>query len=57
MFGKDGIPTHIRIVRATGLGLDELAVAAVSQYVFEPASEFGTPVEIELNVEVNFQGL
>lgn len=55
MVGKDGIPTHVRILRATGLGLDELAVAAVSQYVFEPATEFGTPVEVELNVEVNFQ--
>lgn len=53
--GKDGIPTHINIVRATGLGLDELAVKAVSRYVFEPATESGAPVEMELNVEVNFQ--
>ena len=57
IIGKDGIPAHIRILHAAGLGLDELAVAAVSQYVFEPATEFGAPVEVELNIEVNFQGL
>jgi protein TonB len=35
--------------------LDEQAVAAVSQYTFQPAMENGAPVVVELNVEVNFQ--
>src|SRR5580698_2238424 len=38
-----------------GLGLDERAVAAVSQYTFQPATKDGSPVSVQLNVEVNFQ--
>jgi protein TonB len=34
--------------------LDEQAVKAVSQYTFQPATENGVPVAVELNVEVNF---
>jgi protein TonB len=37
------------------MGLDEKAVEAVRQYKFKPAREAGTPVPVELNVEVNFQ--
>jgi TonB family protein len=53
--GVDGKPTHIRIVRPIGLGLDEQAVQAVSQYVFAPATQNGAPVAVELTVAVNFQ--
>ncbi len=52
---KDGIPSHIRVLHAAGLGLDELAVVAVSRYTFQPAMEYGKPVAVEMNVEVNFQ--
>jgi TonB family protein len=50
-----GTPTHVRILRPVGLGLDERAVAAVQQYSFNPAMRNGTPVTVEMNVEVNFQ--
>jgi protein TonB len=50
-----GKPAHVQILRPTGLGLDEQAVAAVAQYAFQPAMENGSPVAVELNVEVNFQ--
>jgi TonB family protein len=51
----DGTVTHLSVVHAIGLGLDERALAAVQQYKFAPATENGNPVLVELNVEVNFQ--
>ena len=50
-----GNPSHVRIIRGVGMGLDEKAVEAVRQYRFKPAMENGKPVLVELNVEVNFQ--
>ena len=50
-----GRPTHVRILRGIGLGLDQKAIEAVSQYKFKPALENGRPVPVEMNVEVNFQ--
>jgi TonB family protein len=43
------------IGRGAGLGLDEKAVAAARQYVFEPAMYKGRPVGTELAIEINFQ--
>jgi protein TonB len=50
-----GKPTHVRVLRGIGLGLDEKAKEAVLQYKFKPAMEDGKPVAVEMNVEVNFQ--
>ncbi|NYF80673.1 energy transducer TonB [Granulicella arctica] len=50
-----GRPTHVRVIRGVGMGLDEKAREAVLQYKFKPALENGKPVLVELNVEVNFQ--
>ncbi len=50
-----GNPTHVRVIRGVGMGLDEKAIEAVRQYKFKPAMENGKPVLVELNVEVNFQ--
>ncbi len=49
-----GKPTHIRVIRGIGMGLDEKAIEAVSQYKFKPAMENGKPVTVEMNIEVNF---
>ena len=51
----NGNPSHVRIIRGVGMGLDEKAIEAVRQYKFKPAMEGGKPVLVELNVEVNFQ--
>ena len=51
----NGKPTHVRVLRGIGLGLDEKAIEAVAQYKFKPAMENGKPVAVEMNVEVNFQ--
>ena len=50
-----GKPYDVYVLRPTGLGLDEKAIEAVNQYKFKPATRDGTPVPVEMNVEVNFQ--
>ncbi|HEY2041003.1 MAG TPA: energy transducer TonB, partial [Edaphobacter sp.] len=52
---EHGNPTHIRVLRGMGMGLDEKAVEAVKQYRFKPAMENGKPVKVEMYVVVNFQ--
>jgi TonB family protein len=51
----NGMPQNVHILRGVGMGLDEKAVEAVKQYVFQPAMEGGKPVPVQLNVEVNYQ--
>jgi protein TonB len=53
--GADGRPRDIRIARSVGMGLDEKAVEAVRQWRFEPAHRDGTPVAVQINVEVSFR--
>lgn len=52
--GKDGLPSHIRVVKGLGMGFDEAAVDAIRQYKFSPATREGEPVPVEMYVEVNF---
>jgi periplasmic protein TonB len=52
---EHGNPTHVRVVRGIGLGLDEKAAEAVRQYKFRPAMENGKPVTVEMYVDVVFQ--
>ena len=51
---ENGLPSHLSVVRAAGLGLDEQALYAVSRYVFTPAMENGKPIRTQLNIEVSF---
>jgi TonB family protein len=51
----DGKPQNIEVTVPAGLGLDEQAVKAVSQYKFQPATLNGVPVRVSLSVDVNFQ--
>ena len=53
--GEDGIPTHLTIMQPLGLGLDEAAVAAVSKYKFQPATQNGKPVKVDVYMDVHFQ--
>jgi TonB family protein len=50
----NGRPSHIRVVKGVGMGLDEKAVQAVRQYRFEPATLDGKPVPVDLYIDVNF---
>jgi len=52
--GPDGRTHNIKIVRSLGLGLDEKAMQAVSDWKFEPAMKDGRPVTVGVNIEVTF---
>jgi protein TonB len=52
---ENGAPSHIRVVRGVGMGLDEKAIEAVRQYKFKPAMKDGKPVKVDLYIDVNFQ--
>ncbi len=52
---EHGNPSHIRIARGVGMGLDEKAIEAVRQYKFKPATQNGKPVKVDLYVNVDFQ--
>jgi len=52
---EQGNPSHVRVVRGVGMGLDEKAVEAVRQYKFRPATKDGKPVKVDLYIDVNFQ--
>ena len=51
---KDGTLDMLKMLRGIGLGLDENAVKALKQWKFRPGMKNGVPVDVYLNVEVNF---
>jgi TonB family protein len=51
---KDGTCDILRIVRSLGFGLDENAIQALKQWRFRPGMRNGVPVDVALNIEVNF---
>jgi TonB family protein len=51
----NGRPRNIRVQRSLGMGLDEKAIDAVSQWRFQPATLNGQPVAVQINVEVSFR--
>jgi periplasmic protein TonB len=49
---------HARIlgvVSPLGYGLDEKAIEAVKQWRFQPGTKDGKPVDVQLNIEVEFR--
>lgn len=49
-----GAPTQIAVLRPLGMGLDEKAIEAVSQWRFTPAQKSGTAVPVITQVEMTF---
>ena len=52
---SDGRVGAVRIVRGLGGGLDQRAVDAVRQWRFSPARRSGTPVDVAVEVAVEFR--
>ncbi len=50
----NGKPRDVRVARSLGMGLDQKAIEAVRQWRFQPAVKDGSPVSVQINVEVNF---
>src|SRR5215471_5153050 len=53
--GTDGLAYNMRAVRGLGLGLDEKAIQAISQWKFKPGTRNGQPVPVMGTIEVNFR--
>ena len=51
---KDGSIEILKVVRSLGLGLDENAIRALKGWRFRPGMKGGKPVDVALNIEVNF---
>jgi protein TonB len=52
---ENGKPIQIKVIRPLGLGLDEKAIEAVSQWKFEPGKKDGKPVAVAAQIEVTFR--
>ncbi len=50
-----GRPSHLSVLRSLGLGLDQKAMAAVSQWKFKPGLKDGKAVPVIATIEVNFR--
>jgi TonB family protein len=51
---KDGSIQILKVLRGLGLGLDENAVEALKKWKFSPGTRSGEPVDVALNIEINF---
>ena len=51
---RKGLPNNVEVVQGLAPKFDKSAVAAVKQYRFRPAMHDGLPVDVSVNVEVNF---
>jgi TonB family protein len=51
---KDGSVRNVKVVRGLKPDLDAKAVETVKQWKFDPATKKGTPVAVELHVQVDF---
>jgi protein TonB len=52
---SDGSVGSVRVVKGLGAGLDQRAADAVRQWRFSPARRFGTPVDVMVEVAVEFR--
>jgi TonB family protein len=52
---RDGSVGDVRILERLGAGLDERAVGAVRQWRFSPARRLGAPVDVVVEVAVEFK--
>ena len=50
---ENGHPSDLWLKKPAGLGLDEKAIKAVSDYKFQPATCDGTAVKTPITIEVN----
>jgi protein TonB len=52
---RDGRVGDVRVLQGLGHGLDERAVTAVRQWMFSPATRRGTPVDVMVEVAMEFK--
>jgi TonB family protein len=52
---RNGLVGQVRVVQGLGSGLDERAIEAVRQWRFAPARRLGQPVDVQVEVAVEFR--
>ncbi|MBI3262925.1 MAG: energy transducer TonB [Acidobacteria bacterium] len=52
---RDGSVSDVRVIKGLGAGLDQRAVDAVRQWRFAPARRLGSPVDVVVEVAVEFR--
>jgi len=52
---ESGKADHFNLLRGVGLGLDEQALVAASQFTFRPGMRDGRPVRADLTIEIEFK--
>jgi TonB family protein len=52
---RDGTVGNIKLLQGLGAGLDQRAIDAVRQWRFAPALRYGTPVDVMVEVAVEFK--
>jgi TonB family protein len=52
--GTDGRAHDIRVTQSIGRGLDEEAIKAVKKWRFQPGTNNGVAVPVQIEVEINF---
>ena len=52
---SNGTVGDVRVMQGLGGGLDQRAIDAVRQWKFSPARRFGTPVDVMVEVAVEFK--
>ncbi len=55
VIGTDGKPRDLKVARTVNNIFDNAALEAVKRWTFQPASCFGQPVAVQINVEVSFR--
>jgi TonB family protein len=53
--GTDGAPRDVKVARSVDKAFDGAALEAVQRWKFKPATCDGEPIEVQINVNVNFQ--
>src|SRR5450759_1112814 len=51
----DGLAKDIQVLKSQGMGLDEQAVIATTQWKFKPGMKDGVPVPVLAQIEINFR--
>ena len=51
----DGSVADVRVIKGLGYGLDERAVTAVRQWRFAPGHRHGAPVDVQVEVAIEFR--
>ena len=54
---ENGATKSIKVLKPLGMGLDEKAIEAVSQWTFKPGLKDGVPVPVAAQIEVTFHTL